>query len=63
MFKNKTLFYRSIEKLEVPNEYYVAQFYVERFMFVAELNEQIFLEMVPHFLTDTLEHVKNLSIK
>jgi len=57
------LFNRSIEKLEIPNEYYVAQFYVDRFMFVAELNEQLFLEMVPHFLTDTIEHLKSLSIK
>jgi len=57
------LFYRSIEKLEIPNEYCVSQFYVERFAFVAELNQQIFSEMVPHFLTDTFEHVKNLSIR
>jgi len=57
------LFDRSIEKLEIPNEYYVTQFYVERFIFVGELNQQIFLEMVPHYLTDTLEHLKNLSIK
>ncbi|XP_001948165.2 WASH complex subunit 5 [Acyrthosiphon pisum] len=54
---------KSIEKLEIPNEYYVTQFYVERFIFVGELNQQLFLEMVPHFLTDTLEHLKNLSIK
>lgn len=50
-----------MEKLDIPHEYYVAQFYVERFMFVAELNPQIFLEMVPHFLTDTFEHLKNSS--
>lgn len=54
---------RSIEKLEIPNEYQVTQFYVERFMFVAELNREIFENMVPHFLTDTLKHVKDVSIK
>lgn len=51
-----------MEKLEIPHEYQVTQMYVKRFMFIAELNEEIFEKMVPHFLTDTFKHVKDVSI-
>lgn len=53
---------RSKEKLEIPREYQVTQMYIKRFMFIAELNEEIFEKMVPHFLTDTFKHVKDVSI-
>lgn len=57
------LFNRWINKNEIPNEYYVSKFYVERFMFVAKLDQQIFLDMVPFFLINLIENGKDSSAK